>query len=103
MERLLSKPREAAERNKQRINEDEILNQIRAALALAYANYLPQDPSAARWPSAGDVAQFHWDVFGQFGLPPNTFGGMPFGASGGLVLPGYWCPNCTGYGRGGMH
>jgi RHS repeat-associated protein len=100
-DRLLNKLREAAKRNNQCINEDDTLNQIRAALAQAYANYLPQDPAAARWPSAEDVAQFHWDVFAQFGLPPSTFGGTPGGVWGGLVLPGYWCPNCTGYGRGG--
>jgi hypothetical protein len=96
-----------AMRRKEIVNaktEDAILNQIRAAIAKAYANYLPQDPASARWPLADDVAKFHWDVFGQFGLPPSTFGGTPLGAWGGLVLPGYWCPICGGYGTGvGMH
>ncbi len=76
-------------------NED-TLNDIRSDLANAYANYLPSDPANAIWPNAGDIAQFHWDVFGQYGLPPSTFGGSPLGTWGGLFLPGTWCPNCGG-------
>ncbi len=63
-------------------------------LANAYANYLPQSESDARFPVAGDIAQFHWDEFGTFGLPPSTFGGTPFGALGPIVLKGLWCPIC---------
>lgn len=100
---LLFKLHHTAQHNGQCVNESAVLNDIRQKLALAYADYLPQDPSEARWPSAEGVAQFHWNVFGQFGLPPSTFGGTPAGASGGLVLPVYWCPNCMGYGSGGLH
>jgi uncharacterized protein RhaS with RHS repeats len=76
-------------------NED-TLNDIRNDLANAYANYLPSDPESAMWPNAGDIAQFHSDVFAQYGLPPSTFGGTPLGSWGGLFLPGIWCPNCGG-------
>ncbi len=102
-QRLLDKLREAANKHGQCVNEDNILDQIRQKIALAYANYLPQDPAHARWPSADDIAPFHWDMFGQFGLPPSTFGGTPGGVWGGPVLPGDWCPNCTGYGRPALH
>ena len=72
------------------------LNQIRADLASAYAAYLPDNPADARWPDAQDIAQLHWDVFGQFGLPQNTFGGTFLGSWGGLFGASIWCPNCGG-------
>jgi RHS repeat-associated protein len=77
-------------------NDDETLKDIRTDLAKAYAAYLPSDPDNARWPDAGDIAELHWNVFGNYGLPPSTFGGTPLGQWGGLVLPGTWCPNCGG-------
>jgi hypothetical protein len=83
-----------AEASQQCLNEDGILNQIRGDLAKDYATSLPYSPDRARWPNAQDIAQFHWDEFGQFGLPANTFGGSPFGENGPLFLPGMWCPNC---------
>jgi RHS repeat-associated protein len=87
-------------------SDDQTLNDIRTDLANAYAAYLPSDPADARWPDAGDIAQLHWDVFGNYGLPPSTFGGTPLGQYGGLFLPGTWCPNCNGGPRPlgtGMH
>jgi uncharacterized protein RhaS with RHS repeats len=72
------------------------LNQIRADLANAYAAYLPSDPANARWPDAGDIADFHANVFGNYGLSPNTFGGTPLGSWGGLFGASIWCPNCGG-------
>jgi hypothetical protein len=72
------------------------LNQIRADLANAYAAYLPSDPADARWPDAGDIAALHWDVFGNYGLPPSTFGGTPLGSWGGIFGASIWCPNCGG-------
>jgi hypothetical protein len=63
-------------------------------LANDYANYLPQSEGQARFPVASDIAQFHWEEFAKFGLPPSAFGGTPFGSSGPLVLKGLWCPNC---------
>lgn len=71
------------------------LNDIRTELAQAYANYLPNDPANAIWPSSEAIAQIHWDVFGQYGLPSSTFGGSPWGASGGVWGAGTWCPNCV--------
>jgi hypothetical protein len=76
------------------IDEDGILKQIRQDLANAYAAYLPSSPADARWPSALDVSQIHWDEFAKFGLPPGAFGGTPFGADQGPFLPRIWCPNC---------
>lgn len=75
------------------IDEDRVLEEIRKALARDYANYLPQSRSAARYPSASAVADFHQDVFESLGLPPTTFGGTPFDPNV-LVLPQVWCPNC---------
>jgi RHS repeat-associated protein len=63
-------------------------------LANNYADYLPQSEDQARFPLASDIAQFHWDEFAKFGLPPSTFGGTPFGASGPMMLKGLWCPVC---------
>jgi RHS repeat-associated protein len=63
-------------------------------LANDYADYLPQSEDQARFPLASDIAQFHWDEFSNFGLPPSTFGGTPFGASGPMMLKGLWCPLC---------
>ena len=55
--------------------------------------------------SRSDIAQYHWNEFAQFGLPPDTFGGTPRGPNapsiplpgfnGPYFLPGTWCPNCT--------
>jgi len=92
--RLKDKLRDKAAAAQQCLNDDEILNQIRGDLAKDYAAYLPQSPDKAAWPSAADIAQFHWNEFGQFGLPADTFGGTPFGKNGPLILPGVWCPNC---------
>jgi len=86
--RLVGALRDMASANGQCIDEAGILDQIRKDLAKAYADYLPGDAADARWPSATDVAAFHWDEFSRFDLPPSTFGGTPFGAWGGLVLPG---------------
>jgi hypothetical protein len=63
-------------------------------LARAYANYLPQSQDQARFPLASDIAQYHWDEFAKYGLPPSTFGGTPFGQDGPIVLQGRWCPQC---------
>jgi RHS repeat-associated protein len=76
------------------LNVPAVLNQIRADLASAYANYLPQDEADARWPSVEDIAALHWNVFAQFDLPASTFGGTPYGESGPVVLGPVWCPNC---------
>lgn len=92
--RLLDKLHKKAEAAQQCMNDEGILNQIRGDLAKDYANYLPQSPNNAIWPNAWDIAQFHWNEFGQFGLPADTFGGTPFGQNGPLFLPGVWCPNC---------
>jgi RHS repeat-associated protein len=54
------------------------LNTIRLDLADAYANYLPQSGANPAWPTTLGISQLHWNVFGQFGLPPSTFGGTPF-------------------------
>jgi RHS repeat-associated protein len=75
-------------------NQSDAMKKIRSDLANAYANYLPDSESNARWPVAEDVAAFHWQVFSQFGLPPSTFGGTPLGAWAGVIAPGLWCPNC---------
>jgi RHS repeat-associated protein len=72
------------------------LNQIRADLAKAYAAYLPSSPADARWPDAGDIAQYHWDEFAQYGVSPSTFGGTPLGTWGGIFGADIWCPNCGG-------
>ncbi len=79
------------------------LDEIRIKLANAYANYLPQSEKDARWPVALDIAEFHWSVFGKYGLPPRTFGGTPFGKDFALkygvtgaskdMWP-HWCPDC---------
>ncbi|MFD0668894.1 RHS repeat-associated core domain-containing protein [Ramlibacter sp. MAHUQ-53] len=74
------------------LSREKVMNDIRQQLAKAYANMLPQSQSAAAFPTADGVAAFHWQVFGEYGLPPSTFGGTPFGTT--PVLPGYWCPNC---------
>lgn len=86
--------KKVADANKQCINEAGILNQIRQDLAKDYANYLPTSPADARWPSALDISQIHWDEFGKYGLPPSAFGGTPLGSGVGPILPGVWCPNC---------
>lgn len=62
-------------------------------LAEDYANYLPQNENQALFPSASAIAQFHWSEFAIWGLPPSTFGGTPFGASGPIVMKGLWCPS----------
>jgi hypothetical protein len=69
-------------------------NRIRADLANDYAAYLPSDPASARWPDAQDIAAFHAQEFGSFGLPSSTFGGTLFGAQWGVWGAGTWCPNC---------
>jgi hypothetical protein len=103
--RLLDKLRKKAQSSQQCLDEAGILNQIRTDLAKDYANSLPSSPDNARWPNAQDIAQYHWNEFGQFGLSPDTFGGTPLGPNGPSVpLPGFqgpyflprtWCPNCT--------
>jgi RHS repeat-associated protein len=92
--RLLDKPHKKAEAAHQCQNDEGIVNQIRGDLAKDYASYLPSNPANAIWPSASDIAQFHWNEFSQFGLPADTFGGTPFGQNGPLFLPAVWCPNC---------
>jgi len=87
--------KKVADANKQCINEEGILNQIRQDLAKDYAKYLPTSPADARWPSALDISQIHWDEFGKYGLPPSAFGGTPLGSGVGPILPGVWCPNCS--------
>ena len=77
-------------------DNDATLNQIRADLAEDYAAYLPNDPSNARWPDAQDIAAFHAQEFGNFGLPSSTFGGTPFGSQWGVWGAAIWCPNCGG-------
>ena len=74
-------------------DNDATLNDIRIDLANSYASYLPDNPDNAIWPDAQAIAQFHWDVFGQYGLPPTTFGGTPL--SWGVWGAGIWCPNCA--------
>jgi hypothetical protein len=72
---------------------ESIMEQIREDLANDYANYLPSSELDARWPDASDIAQYHWSEFAQFGLPPSTFGGTPFGQS--VILDQQlWCPEC---------
>lgn len=83
------------------------MNSIRSALALGYANYLPDSQAQAIVPSASAIAEIHWQVFGAFGIPPSAFGGtpfagdVPFAASNGtmfthgIIMGGQgWCPNC---------
>jgi len=90
--RLIDKLRKKAEDSQQCLDEAGIQEKIRKELATKYAEYLPNSRNNARWPSVKDVAQFHWDVFAEFGLPSSTFGGTPFGAT--PFLTDYWCPNC---------
>lgn len=92
--RLLSALELQANAAEQCIDESADLSQIRTDLANYYANYLPSSENQAYWPVAADVAQFHWEEFAKFGLPPSTFGGTPFGPAVGPVFPGIWCPNC---------
>ena len=70
------------------------MENIRMNLAPAYASSLPASESNVRWPTAQGDAQLHWDVFAQYGIPPQAFGGTPFGQGIGPVAPGIWCPNC---------
>ncbi|GEM_PF-5306068 len=93
-DRLIQAINDLGEKNKQCEDTNAILDKVRKDLAQAYANYLPNSEQSAQWPTAMGVAQLHWGVFGQFGLPPSTFGGTPFGVTVGPVLPGIWCPNC---------
>lgn len=86
--------RRRAKLQRQCIDVPDILNRIRLQLATGYANSLPQSQNAARWPTAKGVAQLHWNVFANFGLPPEVFGGSPLGPSIGPILPSIWCPNC---------
>jgi RHS repeat-associated protein len=90
--RLRDYLRDKADKSQQCLDEEGITEKIRKDLARRYADYLPSNVKDARWPSARGVAQFHWEVFGQFGLPPATFGGTPFGST--PVFPSIWCPNC---------
>jgi RHS repeat-associated protein len=83
-----------AEAHNQCADDAGILNQVRQDLATAYANYLPSSPTDARWPSALDISQIHWDEFAKYGLPPSAFGGTPLGSGVGPILPSVWCPNC---------
>ena len=76
------------------IDRDRLKRNIRKGLAERYANYLPQDANRRRWPSKQGVSQIHWDEFGEHGLPPNTFGGTPFGKNGPYAPFVDWCPNC---------
>lgn len=94
-DRLLDKLHKEAENTNQCLDTEGIMDQIKTDLAEDYATYLPSSPDQATWLSAEDIAQIHWNVFGQFGLPPSTFGGTPFGQYGPLFLPGVWCPECT--------
>jgi hypothetical protein len=85
------------------VDRDGMKEEMRKNLALAYAQYLPQNFSNARFPTFSGISQFHWAKFSKYGLPPTAFGGTPY--SGGphsigntLVrhLPGLnWCPNCV--------
>jgi hypothetical protein len=71
-------------------------------LANDYANLLPQSEAQAAFPNGQDIAQYHWDEFAKYGLPPSTFGGTPFqgtsfGRTFGLegpIMTGLWCPLC---------
>jgi len=72
------------------------LNQIRVDLAQAYADSLPDNAADARWPSAGDIALYHWAEFAKWGVSPSTFGGTPLGSWGPIIGAGIWCPNCGG-------
>jgi RHS repeat-associated protein len=83
-----------ADKNKQCLDESRELNQIRSDLANAYANYLPDSETDARFPTDADIAKIHWDEFAKFGLPPATFGGTPLGTWISLLAV-VWCPNCT--------
>jgi uncharacterized protein RhaS with RHS repeats len=77
-------------------DEDATLGQIRSDLANAYAAYLPSNPADAHWPDAQAIVDFHAQVFAQFGLPSEAFGGSPLGASVGPIGAPIWCPNCGG-------
>ena len=76
------------------VNEDNLLDQIRKDLAEDYGNYLPSNPADAITPDPNAIAQFHWDEFAKYGLPPSTFGGTPGGQFWGPTGTGFWCPNC---------
>jgi RHS repeat-associated protein len=84
----------AAEDRHQCLDDQGILKQIRQDLAKAYASSLPSSMTDARWPSAMDISQIHWDEFAKYGLPPSAFGGTPLGSWVGPVGSGIWCPNC---------
>ena len=92
--RLLDALRKREKDTNHCIDETKALDQIRKELAKDYAKYLPNSRNNASWPTAEGVAQFHWGEFANFGLPPSTFGGTPFGPAVGPVLPQIWCPNC---------
>jgi hypothetical protein len=74
-----------------------IMEQIRIDLARAYASYLPDQESFARWHTGRGIAEFHWDVFRNYRLPPMAFGGTPFGRNGPIMFmktgPA-WCTTC---------
>jgi hypothetical protein len=62
-----------------KLMDDKTLNDIRLKLATAYANYLGDDPSKAKWPEKIEIARFHWAVFGEYGIHPRAYGGTPLG------------------------
>ncbi|MFT4190003.1 MAG: RHS repeat-associated core domain-containing protein [Comamonas sp.] len=66
------------------------LDDIRLKLAVGYANYLGDSLGNSKNPSEMSIAKIHWNVFGEYGIPPRAFGGTPLGT---------WTPGGTWYGK----
>lgn len=71
-----------------------IIDNIEVQYARAYADYLPATRALADFPESREIAKLHWNVFKQWRLPPETFGGTPWGARGPVIGGALWCPNC---------
>jgi len=72
-------------------------NQIRVDLAQSHMRAIDRDFSGtSHYLSAFQITSYHWEVFGQHGLPRTTFGGSQ-GTGTYLdvwLFGGRWCPEC---------
>jgi hypothetical protein len=86
-----SDPKTVAGEIKSATNE---YNKIR--LEIAQASSAAVKANGGRSLSALQVAQYHWAVFHDHGLPRTTFGGTPFtGTALDIpILKGAWCATC---------
>ena len=77
-------------------------NKIRLSLANRYASYLGTNEATAALPSRSAITQIHREVFAQWNIPPEAFGGSPAGGGFHPLIPPDelihafvpWCPNC---------